>query len=170
MDIKGPLYLSDSIQWTSSGVHSSEKKIGRNGLWMKIWESFCIKYGTFQVLAVASMKMAVFWVVVPCSLVEVYWHFRGACCLHYQDNSSSSPCWWRQQVHLKLWNMGKLLPDYTAQQPRSQPSSSVFKYNACPTLFACLTPSLWVKRKHNNFRIYSVELTQMVDYETPFFI
>jgi hypothetical protein len=29
--------------------------------------------------------MAVFWVVAPCSLVEVYRRFRGICCLHHQD-------------------------------------------------------------------------------------
>jgi hypothetical protein len=28
-----------------------------------------------------STKMAVFWVVAPCSLVEVYQRFRGSCCL-----------------------------------------------------------------------------------------
>jgi hypothetical protein len=27
--------------------------------------------------------MAVFWVVAPCSLVEVYQRFRGPCCLHH---------------------------------------------------------------------------------------
>jgi hypothetical protein len=59
----------------------------------------------FQVLTAASMKMAVLWVVVPCTLVEVYRRFRGTCCLHHQ-----------------VWNVGKLLPDYTAQQPRKQPS------------------------------------------------
>jgi hypothetical protein len=32
----------------------------------------------FQVLTVVSMKMTVFWVVVTCSLVEVYWCFRGS--------------------------------------------------------------------------------------------
>jgi hypothetical protein len=32
----------------------------------------------FQVLKAASMKMAVFWVVEPCSLVEVYRCFRDA--------------------------------------------------------------------------------------------
>jgi hypothetical protein len=31
------------------------------------------------------MKMAVFWVVAPCSVPEVYQRFRGACCFHYQD-------------------------------------------------------------------------------------
>jgi hypothetical protein len=38
----------------------------------------------FEVLTAVSTKMAVFWVVAPCSLVEVYQRFRGPCCLHYQ--------------------------------------------------------------------------------------
>jgi hypothetical protein len=33
----------------------------------------------FQVLTASSMKMVVFWAVAPCSLVEVYRRFRGAC-------------------------------------------------------------------------------------------
>jgi hypothetical protein len=37
-----------------------------------------------QVLTAASMKIAVFWVLASCSLVEVYRRFRGACCLHRQ--------------------------------------------------------------------------------------
>jgi hypothetical protein len=32
------------------------------------------------------MKIAVFWVVAPCSLVEVYQRFRGPCYLHYQGD------------------------------------------------------------------------------------
>jgi hypothetical protein len=31
----------------------------------------------FQVLTAVSVKMAVFWVVTPCSLVEIYRRFRG---------------------------------------------------------------------------------------------
>jgi hypothetical protein len=42
----------------------------------------------FQVLTASSMKMAVFYVVAPCSLV-VYRRFKGANCLHHQG---SSPC------------------------------------------------------------------------------
>jgi hypothetical protein len=42
------------------------------------------RYVRFQVLTAASMKMAVFWVVAQCSLVEVYRLFTGACCLHHQ--------------------------------------------------------------------------------------
>jgi hypothetical protein len=32
------------------------------------------------------LKIAVFWVVAPCSLVEVYKRFRGPCCLHHQGD------------------------------------------------------------------------------------
>jgi hypothetical protein len=32
------------------------------------------------------MKITVFWVVAPCSLVEVYWRYRGACCFHNQGD------------------------------------------------------------------------------------
>jgi hypothetical protein len=33
-----------------------------------------------------STKMAVFWVVAPFSLVEVFQSFSGACCLHHQGD------------------------------------------------------------------------------------
>jgi hypothetical protein len=36
----------------------------------------------FQVLMAASMKMAVLWDVVPCSVTEIDQCYRGACCLH----------------------------------------------------------------------------------------
>jgi hypothetical protein len=39
-----------------------------------------------EVLTAVSMKMAVFWVVAPCSLVEVYQCFRCPCCLHRQGD------------------------------------------------------------------------------------
>jgi hypothetical protein len=45
----------------------------------------------FQVLTAASMKMAVFRVVAPCSMVEVYRRFRGACCLHHQTTRRTNP-------------------------------------------------------------------------------
>jgi hypothetical protein len=37
------------------------------------------------------MKMAVFWVVAPFTLVEVYQRLRGPCCLHHQGDEYSSP-------------------------------------------------------------------------------
>jgi hypothetical protein len=58
---------------------------------------------TFQVLT--SMETTVFWDIEPCSLAEFYGRFRGAYCLHHQGDESST------------------LPDYTAQQPRRQPTS-----------------------------------------------
>jgi hypothetical protein len=40
-----------------------------------------------KVLTAMSMKMAVFWVVAPCSLVKVHQRFRGSCCLHHQGET-----------------------------------------------------------------------------------
>jgi hypothetical protein len=40
----------------------------------------------FEVLTAMSTKMVVFWVVAPCSLVEVYQRFRGPCSLHHQGD------------------------------------------------------------------------------------
>jgi hypothetical protein len=81
--------------------------------WLSIYKEHFVR---FQVLSASSMKMAVFWVAVPCSLVEVYLRFRGSCCLHNHgipvDGGSKH-----------LWNVGKPLADNTAQQPRRQPSS-----------------------------------------------
>jgi hypothetical protein len=46
--------------------------------------------GEIQVLTAASMKMAVLWVVAPCSLVEVYRCFRSTCRLHHQGDRRQS--------------------------------------------------------------------------------
>jgi hypothetical protein len=50
------------------------------------------EYVGFEVLTAIGTKMAVFWVVAPCSLVDIYQRFRGPCCLHHQgdDNPEDS--------------------------------------------------------------------------------
>jgi hypothetical protein len=60
------------------------------------------------------MKVAVFWVVAPCSLVEVHQRFRDTYSLQHQGPDDGGSKY--------FWNVGKLLPDYTALQPRRQPS------------------------------------------------
>jgi hypothetical protein len=60
------------------------------------------------------MVMAVCLVVLPCSLIAVYRRFTDAYCLHHQSDDCGSK---------HLWNVGKLLSDYTAQQPSRQPTS-----------------------------------------------
>jgi hypothetical protein len=39
---------------------------------------------TYQILISTSMKMVVFWDVVPCSIVGSDQCFRGCCCLYHQ--------------------------------------------------------------------------------------
>jgi hypothetical protein len=48
-----------------------------------------MEYVRFQVLTAASMKIAVFWIVAPCSLVEVYQRFRGAIAMMMEAASIS---------------------------------------------------------------------------------
>jgi hypothetical protein len=67
----------------------------------------------FQVLTATSMNMTLLWNVAPYSLVEVYRRFRSASFIHHQG--IHRPDDWGSKY---LWNVGKLLPDYTAQQTR----------------------------------------------------
>jgi hypothetical protein len=56
-----------------------------------------------------GMKMAAFWVVALCSLIEVYW-YSELLPRHPGDRGSKH-----------LWNINKLLPDCMPQQCRRQP-------------------------------------------------
>jgi hypothetical protein len=49
----------------------------------------CILFGTSDKLF-CTQKMAVVWVVAPCSLVEVYQRFRGPYCLHHQGDDNQT--------------------------------------------------------------------------------
>jgi hypothetical protein len=51
-------------------------------------------------LANSPMKMADFWVVAPCSLVEANQRFRGPCCLYHQGDESlpRGSHWWVREV------------------------------------------------------------------------
>jgi hypothetical protein len=93
------------------------------------------------ILSSLRLKMAVFWVVAPCSLVEAEQRFKGTCCLHHQGYDGGSK---------DLWNVGKLLPDYTALQPRRQPSSYSPPWEpqnhpwVCFSYMACVTKLLTI--------------------------
>jgi hypothetical protein len=55
----------------------------------KVWTRMCVIYlrmVRFQVLTATSIKMAVFWVVAPCSLVDIDRRFSGAYCLHHEGD------------------------------------------------------------------------------------
>jgi hypothetical protein len=86
------------------------------------------------------VKKAVFWVVVPCSLVDIYQHFRGACCLHHQDDGGSKD----------LWNSGKLVPDYMTLQSRRQPSSYSPPWEIQIRLILCNIKEAYLSFRHQN--------------------
>jgi hypothetical protein len=55
---------------------------------------------------VATKKMALFWIVAPSGLVEVYRRFRGASRHHHKGPDDLGG--------KHLWNVDKSPPDYTA--------------------------------------------------------
>jgi hypothetical protein len=81
--------LSDSDSSTGNESHKSPLHEQKNNK----------KEVGFEALTAVSTKIAVSWVVVPCSLEKVT-SFRGPCCLHHQGDES---WWWRQQGLLKRW-------------------------------------------------------------------
>jgi hypothetical protein len=81
-------------------IHEKPLHPERVTVWCAICSTDVIGlYLGFEVLTAVSMKIAVFWVVAPCSLVEVL---------------GLAPC-----------SLVELLPDYTVLQPRRQQSSLV---------------------------------------------
>jgi hypothetical protein len=91
----------------------------------------------FQVLTAASMKMVVFWVVAPCSLV-----------MNRPDVGGSK----------HLWNVGKLLPDYRAQQPRRQLylwNSSLWSFLQAPVNSSVLGPIFLSTSSSNTLNPFS---------------
>jgi hypothetical protein len=74
------LTIETGSKRTSDVKHNSFKHLKKSG-------DKRLQIVGFEVLTAASMKMAVFWVVAPCSLVEVYERFGGTCCLHHQGDA-----------------------------------------------------------------------------------
>jgi hypothetical protein len=37
-----------------------------------------------------TMKIAVFWDLTPCSLVDIYQYFGGTCCSHFQGEEQAT--------------------------------------------------------------------------------
>jgi hypothetical protein len=74
-------------------------------------------YATWRFI---TMKMAVFWDVTPCSLVDTDQCFRGSYCLHHHGGVTHHPDYGGSKL---LWNGSQYLQGYTVQHPRRQPSS-----------------------------------------------
>jgi hypothetical protein len=104
----------------------------------------------------------VWWDGRQCSLVEVYRRFKGSCCLHHQDVGGCK----------HLWNIGKLLRDYTAQQSwRQSPAWGKMQRSEChnhseyirdkrswmffcDVKFVCVIALLSRLKSYTNFRLH----------------
>jgi hypothetical protein len=97
----------------------------------------------FHFFTAANMKMAVFWFVLQCSqkFTDFFqkWFLPPSGLTHRPDGGSR-----------RLWNVGELLPDFTAEQPRRQPSSYVIRFNHAVHRIACAETSLQVTDPSSN--------------------
>jgi hypothetical protein len=109
--------LLPSSSWLSKWSFSSflhKKSVFRAPVIMSFGHRPCRSKESFLVLTAASMKMAVFWDVAPCSLVEIDRRFRGAYSLCYQGFPSRPTCpilggktvaaWWCSPCSTRCWH------------------------------------------------------------------
>jgi hypothetical protein len=90
-DLSGLYYFSDQTVYKLkprrryyNSMKSNKIRLNGRGLIQVAQDMFRCGFVRSEVLTAASMKMAVFWVVAPCSLVKVYRCFRDTCCHHHQ--------------------------------------------------------------------------------------
>jgi hypothetical protein len=77
-----PIFLTwSNVKWAPSGVHGSCEGMTNSCIPKKK-----TSYSTDS-LSINRLQMAVLLSVEPCSLMEVYWCFRDACCLHHQGDT-----------------------------------------------------------------------------------
>jgi hypothetical protein len=57
----------------------------------------------FEILIVETTRIAIFWSVIPCSLIDVYRHFGGAYCLHLQVRIVSQAS--KKQIVVHYFNL-----------------------------------------------------------------
>jgi hypothetical protein len=103
--------------WTQRLEEKSSAPVGDRTPVVQSVLMHCIDWATLvhvETLLLCRLKMAVFWVVPPCILVEVHQLARGACCLHHQGDGGGSK---------DLCNVGNMFLDYTMLQHRKQPFS-----------------------------------------------
>jgi hypothetical protein len=67
------------------------------------------------------MKTAVFWVVAPCSLLEVYRCFRGAWCLYHQGGP----------IVLMMGRSAHCIPKEKVCRPNHTQSVNTYKVSKC---------------------------------------
>jgi hypothetical protein len=103
--------------------------------------------------------MAVFWVVAPCSLIEVYQHFRGPCCLHHQ---AIAPMMEAARTSETFVNFYQTTRRYIPEDSHFQSSNSLQDANqnavctkplSCSVMKIVLTLVSFIQGKRFTFRI-----------------
>jgi hypothetical protein len=81
------------------------------------------------------MNTAVFWVVAPCSLVEVYQRFRGPCCLHHSATTQKTAILIPNK--LGMLNLRVLLQQLTSRLVKNSGFNRTFRCGDLHCCFSC---------------------------------
>jgi hypothetical protein len=87
------VYPSLSFVFLHSILVHNAVNIRPNNMLEAFWR--CWGTGEISCFRGGDYESDCLWGVAPCSLVEVYWSLRGACCLHHQ-------CQWDKEPFLAL--------------------------------------------------------------------
>jgi hypothetical protein len=85
--------IQNGITWANSRSTVLLEKL----IVAQLVTKFSAFYGSRRFI---TMKISVFWVVAPCSLVEVCQRFRGPCCLHHQGDRRENLKSYRQKINI----------------------------------------------------------------------
>jgi hypothetical protein len=84
-----------SVQYRNLSTKTRNSTLRAPHIWIYL-TSVCIfdqerRIVRVQLATAVSMKMAVFWVVAPCTLVQIYQRLRRPYCLHHQCDRPETP-------------------------------------------------------------------------------
>jgi hypothetical protein len=105
---------------------------------------------------IMSVKMAVFWVVAPCSLVVVYQRFRVPCCLHHQGDKFSS-------VNFYQTTRSYNPEDTHLRTPRRENLESYYNVNIF--MLRIIIKRLWIKILINHILLCDISGSYGGEYE-----
>jgi hypothetical protein len=107
-----PVYLLFAVVYGYASLQNTEWGCLQTGCWGGYfylrgtgrWRKLGVCNVSYSSRSSVTLKMAGFCVVAPCSLVEVYRRFRGACCFHRQGDeySENSHLHIRRRENLKF--------------------------------------------------------------------
>jgi len=90
---------ADLIPWSNSGTFSKH-----------IIKHTRHEHASFLTATVGANQMMVFWMIIKCRIISLFWGLGVMCCLHFQgDWISLTQSPWRTRQHIPFKHQNKLI-------------------------------------------------------------